>query len=258
MVSTPQPEPSQPRRSRGRILTPLLLGAILLTCCCIIAPCVQKVRDTEGWIEVAFHLNQCGLAMQNYNEVYGHLPPNTATDKNGRPLYSWRVALLPFLEEDSLYKEFHLDEPWDSPHNKRFLEKTPRCFAPFQARGDPKGMTRFQVLVGPGTAFERDGLTFNDFPDGVENTILLVETANPVPWTKPEDVAYGPNEPLPQFTSHRKSVEFMGRKLWTEHGFVACFANGRARFINNKTPEPTIRALITRNGGEKVDASSLE
>jgi len=231
----------------------LLVLAILLMCCCLLLPCLLQVRDGEAWIYSSIGLRNCAMAMRGYHELNGHLPPAVVKDNQGRPLYSWRVLLLPFVVEDNvLYEQFHLNEAWDSPHNLALVEKMPKAYCwPFGGR-DELGMTRYQVLVGPGTAFERDGLTFNDFPDGTEYTILVVESDTPVPWTKPVDVKYDPSQALPAFTQHTKPVRLLGKELWRKHGFIAGFADGKTHFIRADTPESTIRALITRNGGEKI------
>jgi hypothetical protein len=200
-----------------------------------------------------------GVALQSYHEVYGELPPAVVRGKDGEPLYSWRVALLPFLEETNIYREFKLDEPWDSEHNKKFLEPTPRCYQPAGGGNDAPGLTRYQVIVGPGTAFERDGLTWDDFPDGLSSTLVVVEAGEPVPWSQPADLTYDPVRPLPPLGgAFRKPVHFLCYELWRNSGFTAGFADGRARFIRSDTAEKTIRGLITRNGGEKVDASRLD
>ncbi len=65
------------------------------------------------------------LAMRNYESAYGHLPPAVVYGENGQPLYSWRVLILPYIEEDELYRQFKLDEPWNSPHNIQLLERMP-------------------------------------------------------------------------------------------------------------------------------------
>jgi hypothetical protein len=207
-----------------------------------------------------FDLKSIGLALQNYHEAFGGLPPVVVTSKDGQPLYSWRVLLLPFLEQQYLYSQFKLDEPWDGPHNKHFLEKMPRFFGnPWgEQPGDGRGMTRFQVFVGPGTSFERDGLTWGDFPDGLANTILVVQAAEPVPWTKPVDLAYDPEKPLPPLGGvFTKPVHFLCYEINRRPGFTACFADGSARFIPSSTDERTVRALVTRNGGEGVDMAKL-
>jgi hypothetical protein len=120
-------------------------------------------------------------------------------------------------------------------------------------------LARYQVFVGPGTAFERDGLTFEDFPDGLANTILVVEGGEPVPWSKPAELAYDPAKPLPALGGlYTKPVHFLGYEVRRKPGFNALFADGTVRFIPSDTDETIIRALITRNGGELVDLSKLD
>jgi hypothetical protein len=162
---------------------------------------------------------------------------------DGQPLYSWRVLLLAYIEDD-LYKEFHLDEPWDSPHNIALLPRMPGLYAPPDHKRSkvPPYHTVCHVFVGMGAAFEgREGLRFpQDFPDGVSNTLLLVEAGEPVPWTKPEDLAYDPDGPLPNL-----------RCLFSD-GFRARMGDGSGRFVSKKASEASLRAAITRNGGERL------
>ena len=160
-------------------------------------------------------LRQIALAMHTYHGDHGRLPPAVVRDdKDGRPLYSWRVLLLPYLEQNALQGRFKLDEPWDGPHNKPLAETTPKCYL-LPLGQDAPGLTRYQVLVGPDTAFERDGLSASDFPDGLANTLLVVEAGQPVPWSKPVDVAYDPLKPLPPlggiFT--KPVYGFLGREV---------------------------------------------
>jgi hypothetical protein len=237
----------------------IVLGFILCLTCGLVLPCSCEVRDGEGWERSAYSLGCVGRAIRLYHEQHGRLPPAVVRDRDGRPLYSWRVLLLPYLEDDALYQQFHLDEPWDSEHNKRLLERTPPCYLPGLDGDDAPGLTRYQVFVGPGTAFERDGLTWADFPDGLANTLLVAEAGDPVPWTKPEDLTYDPAGPLPRLGGlYAKPVRLLCYYLWRNPGFNAYFADGSAGFIRNDTDEATLRALITRNGGERVDSSQLD
>jgi RNA polymerase sigma factor (sigma-70 family) len=101
------------------------------------------------------NLKLIALGMHNHHEVYGFFPAAAIYSKDGKPLLSWRVALLPFFEEDNLYRQFHLDEPWDSAHNKKLLARMPKVFSvPGQK---DKNATFYQVFVGPSTMFERRG-----------------------------------------------------------------------------------------------------
>jgi hypothetical protein len=180
--------------------------------------------------------------MLNYEGEHGRLPPAVVYGQDGEPLYSWRVAILPFIEQCELYQQFHLDEPWDSPHNIGLLAKMPAMYAPppGKAKKVPPYHTVCKVFVGKGAAFEgREGLLLpGDFPDGTSNTLLVVEAGEPVPWTRPEDLAYDPEEPLPDL-----------RCLFKD-GFRACMADGSRQWIRKKISEATLRAVITRNGDD--------
>jgi hypothetical protein len=187
-------------------------------------------------------MKQIGLAMHNYHDTYRRFPPAAVCGPDGKPLLSWRVLILPFLEQENLYKEFQLDEAWDSPHNIQFVSPTPYVYRPYKGNAPADGMTYFRVFVGPGAGFEgMKGLTFADFKDGTSNTLLIVEAWEPVPWSKPDELPYDPNGPLPRLGGIAK-----------DGSFRAAFVDGSVHVIRKGTSEETIRALITRNGNEKI------
>lgn len=221
-----------------------------------IQPCIKNVRVDTEFSYSANNIKQIGLAIRAYCEAKGRLPPASVCDADGRPLYSWRVVILPYLEQEQLYKQFHLDEPWDSPHNLQLAESMPRCYMNHK---EDIPLTRYQAFVGPHTAFERSGLTFADFPDGLKNTMLVAEAEDPVPWTKPADLSYHPDQPLPKLKGpYSKPIYFLCRDVGSHPGFLACFADGSCRFIRSSTGEQTLRALITRNGGEPLGVEQVE
>src|SRR5262249_24805669 len=192
------------------------------------------------------NLKQLGLAMHNYHDTYGHSPPAAIYSKDGKPLLSWRVALLPYLDQEDLYKQFKLDEPWDSAHNKKLLTKMPDVFAPPKGRTKEKHATFYQVFTGEGTVFEgKDGIRLTDITDGTSNTILIVEAGEAVQWTKPVDLPY----------NEKKSLPKLGGAF--EAGFHFCLADGSVHFRKKKFDEKIMRALITRAGGEVVDLDGL-
>jgi hypothetical protein len=234
--------------------------AVALGCLCLLfIPFAQKVRDGEGWVYSANNLKQIALALHNYHAVFKQFPPAVVRDKDGKPLYSWRVAILPYLEHDNLYKEFKLDEPWDSPQNIKLLEKMPREYSPAWLETKEPFTTYYQVIVGPGTVFEGPRPRLRDIPDGASKTLLIVEAAEPVLWSKPADLKYNPNGPIPALGGlFTKPTFFLGYESGRKPGFTAAFADGSTRFINLDTDEKTLRALITRNGGEPVDLSALD
>jgi hypothetical protein len=184
-----------------------------------------------------------GLALRSYQDENGHLPPAVVRNKEGRPLYSWRVLLLPYLDEDRVYKEFHLDEAWDSEHNKQFLEKSPQSYVPALGGNDAPGLTRYQVFIGRSTPFEHDGLRL----DGFKNTILVVEAGEPVPWSQPVDLSYDRAKPLPPLGGvFGKPTHLLCYEVWRTPGFTACFGDGRTEFIPSDTDEASLRGLISR------------
>jgi hypothetical protein len=106
---------------------------------------------------------------------------NFATgSKDNTPLLSWRVQILPYIKQDELYKQFKLDEPWDSPNNKKLIERIPSIYVPIRGKAD-KGMTFYQVFGGKHGLFAPGvNLTLATIPDGTHNTFLIAEAAKPV------------------------------------------------------------------------------
>jgi hypothetical protein len=136
----------------------------------------------------AKQLEQIALAFHNYSDDKRALPTNQlSTDK--KPLLSWRVQILPYLEQEGLYKQFKLDEPWDSEHNKKLIATMPRIYAPVRGKVDP-GMTYFQAFGGSNGWLRAGARLPSSFPDGTSNTFLVAEAAKPVVWTKPEDLVF--------------------------------------------------------------------
>ncbi len=190
------------------------------------------------------NLKRMGLAMGGYALANdGRFPPSSLY-KDGKPLLSWRVALLPFLDVYGgarLYQKFRLDEPWNSPHNEALLEEMPPEYAPVLGNEPARHFTYYQGFVGPGALFDgEEGTRTADITDGLCWTLMVVEAAEPVPWTKPEDLAYGKEQPLPK----------LGGQF--EDGFYVAFADGSARFLSRKVAPETIRALIMRSDGEVI------
>ncbi len=208
----------------------------------MVLPAVQKVREAANRMNSQNNLKWIGLAMHNFHDTYGHLPPPAIYGKDGKPLLSWRVAILPFIEQDALSKEFKLDEPWDSPHNKKLLARMPNTYIHPAAPTKEPYTTYYQVFTGKDALFiGRNKLRLGpDVPDGVSNTLLAVEAAEAVPWTKPEDLVYDTKKPLP--------------KLGTifPAGTNVLFCDGSVRFLSRTVSEKVLRALITPRGGEVI------
>jgi hypothetical protein len=220
------------------------------------APSPPIVHPAEG-VRVAparansnNNLKEIAIAFHNFMDTMGGGFPAGIYDASGKTVgLSWRVAILPYVEQDALYRQFKLNEPWDSPNNKKLIEKMPKLYA---VQGGPdlnQGLTYYRTFAGKGTLFPPPtggqpggpafGLKPQQVTDGMSNTLLVVEARDPVIWTKPDELAYDPAKPP-------KVGGVFGA------GFNVAFCDASTRFIPKTIDEKTLRALITPNGGEVV------
>jgi Protein of unknown function (DUF1559) len=138
-----------------RIVQFFAIGLVLLACISLLAAVLMGRRaETPSKLWSRANLGEVAWAMLQYADIRKSLPPAVVRSADGKPLYSWRVLLLPFLEQENLYGKFQLNEPWDSPHNKALLPLMPRVYASEQTYPNRPDVTYIQVLVGKGTAFE--------------------------------------------------------------------------------------------------------
>jgi hypothetical protein len=210
----------------------------------VLTPFVQHLRDEAARERYGAHLRQILVAMHEYEVAHARFPAAALHDKQGRPLLSWRVALLPYLGEDNLYKQFHLDEPWDSEHNKKLIARMP---AVYRTAANPKlareGKTTYLAPRGEETMFPGTrGVRIFEVTDGTANTIFLVDAddEHAVVWTRPEDLKYNPKDPA--------------RGLSARHpdGFLTGFVDGSIHFLPRNMDKMNLHALFTRQGGEVV------
>jgi RNA polymerase sigma-70 factor (ECF subfamily) len=206
----------------------------------------RKAGQAGDLARAGNNLKELALAMHAYLDTQKHFPPAAIYGPDGRPVLSWRVALLPYLGQQELYRQFKLDEPWDSPHNRKLLDKMPAVFAPVHGKAQEVGRTYYQVFTGKGTVFEGTrGVGIADIPDGTANTLLIVEAASAVPWTKPADLRYQEGKPLPKLGG-----QFPG-------GFLAALADGSFQFLRSDIDPRQVRLMILRNDGQLVDPRAL-
>jgi Protein of unknown function (DUF1559) len=210
-------------------------------------PGQRDEADRKARVRSLKSLKTIAVAMLGFAAATGErrLPP-TAIRKNGKPLLSWRVAILPYLGQQALYDKFHLDEPWNSPHNKKLLTQMPDVYAPVVRFDEPRISTYYQVFTGPGTLFEDElGPRLRDVKDRTSSTLMVVEAGSPVPWTKPEDIPFDGKKPMLK----------LGRQF--ADGFHIVFVDSAAMFVRKEIPAEFLRALITRSGGEDVNFDRL-
>jgi type II secretory pathway pseudopilin PulG len=218
------------------------LGAGLL-------PAISVSRSAARRTQSMNQMKQIVLAMHNYAYTHKTFPPAYTADKDGKPLLSWRVLILPFLGEDPLYKQFHLDEPWDSPHNKKLIARIPTVYKDPSSSVSSQGKANYLTVRGEKTVFPGDrGISFREIRDGSANTIMTVEVpdAKAVIWTRPDDFDYDQTDPKKGLLGMRAG------------GVIIGLADGSVRFLPSSIRSETLGALFTRDGGESIDWNELE
>jgi prepilin-type processing-associated H-X9-DG protein len=197
-------------------------------------------------------LKQLGLAMYNYASAHnGRFLPAVVIGPDGKTPHSWRVELLPYMEQQALFNEYKMDQPWDSPANRKVLEARPIMLA---YPGSDQGPTdsAYFVLTGPETLFPKEGeaVGFNQILDGTSNTILIVEAKRAIPWTKPEDIPFDAMD--------KQRLPKLGGFQPESGGFNAGFADGSVRFLKETincwavTPTGTLPVGVSDNNGLQV------
>lgn len=255
-ASSGQPEDESPQTSASQEQTA--------------TPKLSKTQILES------RLKKIGTAFYEFHSEFGHFPPAASRDLEGNLLLSWRVHLLPFLGFDDLYNEFHLDEPWDSPHNSELIEKMP---AEYSTGETGLSQTSFVVFLGDEAVFggkraeqwsrplrpyvsdkqptplkteesveeqaaslqrarKHGGPRVAEIQDGTSNTILVVQAGDDkqVPWTKPEDVPFQPENP----------IAALGEV--PESGFLTLYCDGKVKLISQDVTIGKLAAAITRAG----------
>jgi len=231
------------------VVVAMLLAALLLSA-------LEVARETARNAMCSNNMRRIGIAMQSYQVSYGSFPPAYVADETGKPMHSWRVLLLPFLEDPqatAVYELYRFDEPWDSPHNSALAGEMPRVF---KCMSDAEGDNETNVLavVGDETMWRgAQPMAQQEIKDGARDTIALVEVVGAgINWLEPRDMTFEQAlQPLnaeskpPGISSHHDSAH------------VVC-ADGSVHFLADDTPPKTLRALLTAAGDEEVKLEDLE
>ncbi len=211
-------------------------------------PAVQASSGAAQRDQCTNNLKQIALAYHNVHAATNAFPAPAIADKDGKPLLSWRVAILPYVEQQELYNKFHMDEPWDSPHNKALIKEMPAVYLCPSRKKPEAGTTTYRVFVGDGAMFQAgEGTPITSITDGTSNTIMVVESTDAVPWTKPDDLKFDPNA----------KPSLYGAGSPHPGGFNAAFGDGSVRFIKNSINLIVWKALITRASGEVINADAF-
>ena len=210
---------------------------------------LRKLLGAEPASDAPNSMKNLALAMHNFHDTMGAFPAQSLVDQQGKRLLSWRVMVLPYLDQYALYQEFHLDEPWDSEHNRTLIEKMPAVFRSAGGNAKP-GTTRFVAPLTKRSTMGRVGpsVRIQDITDGTSNTIWLVQVdeSHAVIWTKPDDLMIDEKDPI-------------GSTIGPEtKGFWTSLADGSVRFLSRDIDATTLMNLFSIDGGEVIDSNALK
>lgn len=248
-------EALEPRASKGPMSTATIVAIVLGVGCvglmmcggillALLLPAVQQAREAARRTQCKNNLKQIGLAIHNYADTFNVLPAAHLNDSDGMPTLSWRVSVLPFLDEVPRFNRYAFNEAWDSAANAVLANPAPRVYVcPSVAK--PGVNTCYGTIVGDHTILG-DGkcISFKDVSDGTSNTIMVVEACQlNIPWMKPQDLG-------------ENSVTRVGdpQGIWSPHfgGVNVLLGDGSVRFISTEINPATLQALITRDGQEQL------
>lgn len=239
--------PPKPERSSGMglLVVAVVVGVLSIPCVlailvALLLPAVQAAREAARRAQSTNNAKQILLALHNYHDVHGSFPPAVVTDAGGKPLYSGRVLLLPYLEQNALYNSFDLTEPWNSSANMRISQTTIPTFVDPANPNSGAGQTDYLFVTGTGTVFEDGKATkLKEITDGTSNTIVLVEMRNSgISWAEPRDIDLTQTATLP--AGNHPGINIVG------------LADGSVRSVSKNVAPGIISAMATKAGNENV------
>jgi prepilin-type processing-associated H-X9-DG protein len=234
------PKKSSSRR-RNTLIEVLAVVAIIAVLIALLLPATRSARGAARRAQCTNNLKQIGLALHNYVSANNTLPPAYTVDDQGRPLHSWRTLILPYLEQEPLYRTIDLTKPWNDPANAKALATALLVYQCPESAGPPN-TTTYLAIVGPNDCFlPREPRSRAEIRDGTASTLMVIEAGeeDAVPWMAPVDA----DESL---------VMRLGptTKLHHPGGTNAGFVDGSVRFLKTSIRPEVRRALMSISGND--------
>lgn len=211
----------------------------------LLLPAVQQAREAARRTQCKNNLKQIGLAMHNYHDTFMVFPAAHFNDSQGKPRVSWRVAILPYIDQAPMYQGISMNESWDGPSNSRFSATMPQTYACPSAPMN-RVNTCYATIVGPKSVLGADKcVTIRDIVDGTSNTMLVAEACMlGIPWMKPQDI---------DAASFTAVGDPGGVSSFHRAGVHVLMSDGSVHFISSATDPNIVKAMTTRDGGEQIN-----
>jgi len=189
------------------------------------------------------NLKQIGYALHKYHDEFGVFPPAYISDEDGRPMHSWRVLILPYVEQLELYEKYDFSEPWDGPKNIKLLKQRPNVYSCPSRYERDSTLTAYAAIVGDECVFRGpQPVSIAEITDGTSNTGMVSEVSHArIRWTEPRDISFGAFPGIGQPDGLRSDHD---------GGVFLMRADGSVKFLSEEEPTEKVRAMLTRNGGD--------
>ncbi len=246
----PAPASSGGSKSWIVILVVVVVGFVMCSgiMVALLLPAINAARSAARSNVSKNNLSQLGLSLTSYRMAHGNrFPPAYVADASGKPLYSWRVELLPYMDRKDLYDRFDKTKASDSPENKPISDLVLDTFHNPSEQSSGTSLTDYVAVVGRDTVFMPPGKPVSNVTDGESNTIAIVEIRNSkIHWAEPDDLS---------FNSMSMNVNDPNKPSISSSAYMEAnvlYVDGHVKTLRKETSPQTVRAMLTRNGGEKI------
>ncbi len=249
------PENSEENTDGLLVLVEWMIGGFVGLCvvCLLLAMLAPSTSGRPG-TPCLNNLRQVSLAMQNYASSNMHFPPAYIADETGKPIHSWRVLLLPYIEQNELYEKYSFDEPWDGPNNSKLHDEILSAYqCPRAGRGEQGSNSNYMLITGEGTAFDGPNeVSGKDVSDGLSNTLMVIEVADSdTHWMEPVDLPI--EEAMARFTDPANAVDCCNHPNQVNISLM----DGSTHSLEVPLSAEKLKAIITIDGREVVDIADL-